>query len=55
MSAAVKYAVDLMMVLTAFYLLMRGIAGQGAEPFILIAVSVVMFLELVTDVLFHTH
>lgn len=51
---ALKIGVDVLMVMTAIYLLTKGFAGESVQPFILIISGLIMLAEQFTDI-FHAH
>ena len=51
----IKTIMDLIVLVAAFALIMNGISGGTLSSVFMIAVGVIMLLELVTDVLFHSH
>lgn len=49
-----KIIVDIIMIITAFYMLSRGLAGEMVQPFVLVLASIIMLAEQFTD-MFHAY
>ena len=48
---AVKIVFDIIMIVTAIFLIMKGLDGSSIEPFMLIIIGVLILGELATDLL----